>query len=214
MADLDRLLRADISETAAEAVDPPDFAPIEHRGAQRRRTHTMLKAAAATAAIALVAAGSSLLIRHENTSAPPTSPAPTEPAPVAPVPAEPAPAVPAPAEPSPAAPAPAVPAPAEPAPAVPAPVPDQRPVYGRLFQTPFSERVRLEAEIPTMAVGAISSHADVNSILAAGRADLCVLARAHLWDPYWTRHAAWEQGVELPWPDQYVSTRSFTPRPR
>jgi len=93
-------------------------------------------------------------------------------------------------------------------------VPEQQPVYGRLFQTPFSERVRLEAEIPTMAVGAISSHADVNSILAAGRADLCVLARAHLWDPYWTRHAAWEQGVELPWPDQYVSARSFTPRPR
>jgi anthraniloyl-CoA monooxygenase len=93
-------------------------------------------------------------------------------------------------------------------------VPDQRPVYGRLFQTPFSERVRLEADIPTMAVGAIASHADVNSILAAGRADLCVLARAHLWDPYWTRHAAWEQGVELAWPDQYASARGFTPRPR
>jgi anthraniloyl-CoA monooxygenase len=93
-------------------------------------------------------------------------------------------------------------------------VPDQQPVYGRLFQTPFSERVRLEAEIPTMAVGAIASYADVNSILAAGRADLCVLARAHLWDPYWTRHAAWEQGVDLPWPDQYASARSFTPRPR
>jgi anthraniloyl-CoA monooxygenase len=93
-------------------------------------------------------------------------------------------------------------------------VPEQQPVYGRLFQTPFSERVRLEAEIPTMAVGAISSYADVNSILAAGRADLCVLARAHLWDPYWTRHAAWEQGVELPWPDQYLSVRGFIPRPR
>ena len=46
-----------------------------------------------------------------------------------------------------------------------------------------------------MTVGAISSYADVNSILAAGRADLCVLARAHLFDPYWTRHAAGEQGV-------------------
>ena len=64
-----------------------------------------------------------------------------------------------------------------------------------------------------MTVGAISSYADVNTILAAGRADLCVLARAHLYDPYWTRHAAHEQGVELPWPDQYTSVRSFTPAP-
>jgi anthraniloyl-CoA monooxygenase len=93
-------------------------------------------------------------------------------------------------------------------------VPDARPVHGRLFQTPFSERVRLEAGIPTMTVGNIASHADVNSILAAGRADLCVLARAHLYDPYWTRHAAWEQGVELPWPDPYVSVKTFTPRLR
>ena len=91
-------------------------------------------------------------------------------------------------------------------------VPDQRPAYGRLFQTPFSDRIRHEAGIPTMTVGAIASYADVNSILAAGRADLCVLARAHLYDPYWTRHAAREQGVELPWPDQYTSVRSFTPR--
>jgi anthraniloyl-CoA monooxygenase len=92
-------------------------------------------------------------------------------------------------------------------------VPGQRPAYGRLFQTPFSERVRLEADIPTMTVGGIASAADVNGIIAAGRADLCVLARAHLWDPYFTRHAAWEQGVEVPWPDQYVSVRGFTPRP-
>jgi anthraniloyl-CoA monooxygenase len=92
-------------------------------------------------------------------------------------------------------------------------VPYQRPVYGRLFQTPFSERVRLEADIPTMTVGGLASAADVNGIIAAGRADLCVLARAHLWDPYFTRHAAWEQGVEVPWPNQYVSARSFTPRP-
>jgi anthraniloyl-CoA monooxygenase len=93
-------------------------------------------------------------------------------------------------------------------------VAEAQPVHGRLFQTPFSERVRLEAGIPTMTVGNISSHADVNSILAAGRADLCVLARAHLYDPYWTRHAAWEQGVNLPWPDQYVSLKNFTPRLR
>jgi anthraniloyl-CoA monooxygenase len=93
-------------------------------------------------------------------------------------------------------------------------VPDQEPVYGRLFQTPFSDRIRQEAGIATMTVGNIASWADVNSIIAAGRADLCVLARAHLYDPYWTRHAAWEQGVELPWPDQYLSVKSFTPRGR
>ena len=91
-------------------------------------------------------------------------------------------------------------------------VPDQLPVYGRLFQTPFSDRIRHEADIATMTVGAVVSYADVNSIVAAGRADLCVLARAHLWDPYWTRHAASEQGVTLPWPDQYVPVTGFTPR--
>jgi anthraniloyl-CoA monooxygenase len=89
-----------------------------------------------------------------------------------------------------------------------------RPVYGRLYQTPFSERIRLEAGIPTMTVGAISTFADVNSILAAGRADLCVLARAHLYDPYWTRHAATEQGWPMPWPNQYESLRRYKPRPR
>jgi anthraniloyl-CoA monooxygenase len=91
-------------------------------------------------------------------------------------------------------------------------VADQTPVYGRLFQTPFSDRIRHEAGIATMTVGNIASYADVNSIIAAGRADLCVLARAHLYDPYWTRHAAYEQGWELPWPDQYVAVEGFTPR--
>jgi anthraniloyl-CoA monooxygenase len=93
-------------------------------------------------------------------------------------------------------------------------VPDQRPVYGRLYQTPFSDRIRHEAGIATMTVGNLSTYADANSILAAGRADLCVLARGHLYDPYWTRHAAREQGYALPWPDQYVSVESYTPRPR
>ena len=93
-------------------------------------------------------------------------------------------------------------------------VPEARPAYGRLYQTPFSDRIRHEVGIPTMTVGGISSYADVNSIIAAGRADLCVLARAHLYDPYWTRHAAYEQGYELPWPDQYVSLKTFTPRLR
>ena len=93
-------------------------------------------------------------------------------------------------------------------------VSDAEPAYGRLYQTPFSDRVRQEAQIPTMTVGAVTTYADVNSIIAAGRADLCVLARAHLYDPYWTLHAAWEQGVELPLPNQYISLRNFTPRMR
>jgi anthraniloyl-CoA monooxygenase len=91
-------------------------------------------------------------------------------------------------------------------------VAEQSPRYGRLYQTPFADRIRHEAGVPTAAVGAITSYADVNSILAAGRADLCVLARGHLWDPYWTRHAAWDQGYDLPWPDQYVSVKGFSPR--
>ena len=93
-------------------------------------------------------------------------------------------------------------------------VPHQHPAYGRLYQTPFSDRIRHEAGIATMTVGAVASYADVNSILAAGRADLCALARGHLYDPYWTRHAAWEQGFEVAWPDQYVSVKGFTPRLR
>jgi anthraniloyl-CoA monooxygenase len=91
-------------------------------------------------------------------------------------------------------------------------VSDEKPVYGRLFQTPFADRVRLEAGVRTMTVGNISSYADVNSILAAGRADLCVLARAHLYDPYWTRHAAQAQNVRLPWPPQYTSLSRYSPR--
>jgi anthraniloyl-CoA monooxygenase len=91
-------------------------------------------------------------------------------------------------------------------------VADQRPVYGRQFQTPFSDRIRHEAGIPTMAVGNISSFTDVNTILAAGRADLVLMARGHLWDPYWTRHAAYELGYELPWPPQYSSLDRYTPR--
>lgn len=91
-------------------------------------------------------------------------------------------------------------------------VPDQRPVYGRLFQTPFAERIRHEVGIATMAVGNISSYADVNTILAAGRADLCLLARAHLWDPYWTHHAAHALGHALPWPPPYRSLDRYQPR--
>jgi anthraniloyl-CoA monooxygenase len=83
--------------------------------------------------------------------------------------------------------------------------PDQRPAYGRSFQTPFADRIRNEAGIPTIAVGAISSYDDVNTIVLAGRADLCALARPHLYDPHWTLHAAADQGWPLEWVPQYRS---------
>jgi anthraniloyl-CoA monooxygenase len=82
--------------------------------------------------------------------------------------------------------------------------PLERPAFGRSFQTPFADRIRNEVGIPTIAVGAISSYDDVNTIVLAGRADLCALARPHLYDPHWTLHAAAEQeydGVE--WVPQY-----------
>ncbi len=63
-----------------------------------------------------------------------------------------------------------------------------------------------------MAVGNISSWMDANTIIAAGRADLCLIARAHLFDPYWTRHAAYMLGHDLPWPDQYKAVEGYTPR--
>ncbi len=91
-------------------------------------------------------------------------------------------------------------------------VADAKPVYGRQFQTPFSDRIRHDVGIATMAVGNISSYMDVNTILAAGRADLCVMARAHLWDPYWTRHAAYELDHPLPWPPAYSSMDGYKPR--
>jgi anthraniloyl-CoA monooxygenase len=91
-------------------------------------------------------------------------------------------------------------------------VPEQRPAYGRLFQTPFADRIRHEVRMATMAVGNISSYMDANTIVAAGRADLCLLARAHLFDPYWTRHAAYMLGYQLPWPDPYRSVERYTPR--
>jgi anthraniloyl-CoA monooxygenase len=83
--------------------------------------------------------------------------------------------------------------------------PDQKPAYGRSFQTPYADRIRHEAGIPVIAVGAISSYDDVNTIVLAGRADLCALARPHLYDPHWTLHAAADQGVELEWIPQYRS---------
>jgi anthraniloyl-CoA monooxygenase len=81
--------------------------------------------------------------------------------------------------------------------------PDERPAFGRSYQTPFSDAVRNRSQVATIAVGVISSYDDVNSILLAGRADLCALGRAHLYDPSWTLHAAAEQGYTGPgarWP--------------
>ncbi len=87
--------------------------------------------------------------------------------------------------------------------------PASDPQYGRLYQVPFAERIRLEAGIPTMTVGGVASVDDVNTILVAGRADLCALARPHLIDPYWTMNAALDQGYEgLEWPRQYVTGKS------
>ena len=86
-----------------------------------------------------------------------------------------------------------------------------KPAYGRQYQTPFSERIRMQAGIPTIAVGNISSIEDVNSVIAAGRSDLCAIARGHLWDPYFTRHAARELGYELPWPDPYHTMGAYKP---
>jgi len=83
-----------------------------------------------------------------------------------------------------------------------------RPVYGRMFQTPFSDRIRNEAGIATIAVGNIYDADHVNSILMAGRADLVCLARPHLANPYWTLHAAADLGYEgSTWPKPYWSGR-------
>ncbi len=84
-----------------------------------------------------------------------------------------------------------------------------RPVYGRMFQTPFSDRIRNEVPVATMAVGNVQDHDHVNSIIAAGRADLVALARPHLSDPYFTLHAAAELGFDAqPWPRPYLSGRA------
>ena len=83
--------------------------------------------------------------------------------------------------------------------------PASRPDYGRMYQVPFAEKIRYEAGIPVMAVGAILDADHANTVLAAGRADLAVLARPHLADPYLTLHAATRYGVDLAWPPQYLA---------
>nr|QIY98828.1 bifunctional salicylyl-CoA 5-hydroxylase/oxidoreductase [Streptomyces sp. S1D4-11] len=103
-------------------------------------------------------------------------------------------------------------------------VADEQPEYGRSYQTPFADRIRHETGLPVIAVGAISSWDDVNSLILAGRTDLCALARPHLYDPHWTLHAAAEQGYEGPgvtWPKPYragsrrpQTGRTDAPKPR
>ncbi len=84
----------------------------------------------------------------------------------------------------------------------------EQPVYGRMYQTPFSDRIRNEAHIPTIAVGAITDADQVNSIIASGRADLCALARPHLADAAWTLHEAARTGFDqISWPVQYQAGR-------
>ena len=95
------------------------------------------------------------------------------------------------------------------------------PEYGRSYQTPFSDRIRNRVGAATMAVGAISSWDDVNTIIAAGRADLCAIGRPHLFDPAWTLHAAADQEYRIAWPTPYVggswkppAGRNEDPKPR
>ncbi|MFI0235180.1 bifunctional salicylyl-CoA 5-hydroxylase/oxidoreductase [Streptomyces sp. NPDC016845] len=85
-------------------------------------------------------------------------------------------------------------------------VAEERPEFGRSYQVPYADRIRGETGIPVISVGAISSWDDVNSLVLAGRTDLCALARPHLYDPHWALHAAAEQGysgVGAVWPEPY-----------
>jgi anthraniloyl-CoA monooxygenase len=107
-------------------------------------------------------------------------------------------------------------------------VSEERPAFGRSYQTPFADRIRneigLKYGVAVIAVGAISSYDDVNSIILAGRADLCALGRTHLYDPQWTLHAAAEQGYAgsgASWPQPFAAGsrkpqagRTDGPRPR
>ncbi|MEO6913344.1 MAG: FAD-dependent monooxygenase, partial [Candidatus Baltobacteraceae bacterium] len=84
-----------------------------------------------------------------------------------------------------------------------------KPVYGRMYQTPHSDQIRNQVGIATMAVGNIYEADHVNSIIAAGRADLCAIGRPHLADPYWTLHAAAQLGYTgMVWPNQYLAGKS------
>ncbi len=100
----------------------------------------------------------------------------------------------------------------------------EQPAFGRSYQVPFADAIRnalAGRDIAVMAVGAISSYDDVNSLLLAGRADLCALGRTHLYDPQWTLHAAADQDYQMPWPMPFAAGRrkpqagrSDGPKPR
>jgi anthraniloyl-CoA monooxygenase len=86
---------------------------------------------------------------------------------------------------------------------------EAQPIYGRMYQTPFSDRIRNEVGIATIAVGNIFEADHVNSIVAAGRADLCAIARPHLADPAWTLHAAAQINYhQAAWPKQYLTGKA------
>ncbi len=101
-------------------------------------------------------------------------------------------------------------------------VSDEKPAFGRSYQVPFADAIRQAVPgVAVVAVGAISSYDDVNSLLLAGRADLCALGRTHLYDPQWTLHAAADQGYVMPWPKPFApgsrkpqTGRSDGPKPR
>jgi anthraniloyl-CoA monooxygenase len=101
-------------------------------------------------------------------------------------------------------------------------VADERPAFGRSYQVPYADAIRNAVpDVAVIAVGAISSYDDVNSLLLAGRADLCALGRTHLYDPQWTLHAAADQGYPVRWPAPYAAGsrrpqagRSDGPKPR
>jgi anthraniloyl-CoA monooxygenase len=98
---------------------------------------------------------------------------------------------------------------------------EEKPAFGRSYQTPFADKIRHRvagpAGVKVIAVGAISSYDDVNSILLAGRADICALGRTHLYDPSWTLHAAAEQeyaGAAAAWPVPWAAGRRKPPTSR
>jgi anthraniloyl-CoA monooxygenase len=94
---------------------------------------------------------------------------------------------------------------------------EERPAFGRSYQTPFADKIRnlvgRAAEVTVIAVGAVSSYDDVNSILLAGRADLVALGRTHLWDPQWTLHAAADQGYRGPGAEWVAPFRAGSRKP-
>jgi anthraniloyl-CoA monooxygenase len=82
-----------------------------------------------------------------------------------------------------------------------------QPVYGSMYQAPFSDRIRNEAHIPTIAVGNIQNWDQINTLIVSGQTDLCALARPHLFEPYFTLQAAAEQDFDIEWPKQYLPAK-------